>query len=86
MYPSTMKWTSLTNLFKNIYNFKEKNVYVSIKNLNEDTKVFVKGRVSEEDDNASKLICELLIPFEDVPSELWIQFPDIFLLLHRSIF
>ena len=45
--------------------------------LQEDSKVFVKGRVSEEDDNASKLICELIIPFEDVPSELWIQFPDI---------
>ena len=45
--------------------------------LEEDSKVFVKGRVSEEDDNASKLICELIIPFEDVPAELWIQFPDI---------
>ena len=45
--------------------------------LNEDTKVFVKGRVSEEDDNASKLICESIIPFEEVPCELWIQFPDI---------
>ena len=45
--------------------------------LEEDSKVFVKGRVSEEEDNASKLICELIIPFEDVPSELWIQFPDI---------
>ncbi len=45
--------------------------------LEEDSKVFVKGRVSEEDDNASKIICELLIPFEDVPSELWVQFPDI---------
>ena len=45
--------------------------------LNEDAKVFVKGRVSEDDDNASKLICESVIPFEDVPSELWIQFSDI---------
>ena len=45
--------------------------------LNEDTKVFVKGRVSEEDDNASKLICESIIPFEQVPCEIWIQFPDI---------
>ena len=45
--------------------------------LNEDTKVFVRGRVSEEDDNASKLICESIIPFEQVPCELWIQFPDI---------
>ena len=45
--------------------------------LNEDAKVFVKGRVSEEDDNASKLICEAIIPFEQVPCEVWIQFPDI---------
>ena len=44
--------------------------------LNEDTKVFVKGRVSEEDDNASKLICEAIIPFEQTTCDLWIQFPD----------
>ena len=44
--------------------------------LNEDSKVFVKGRVSEEDDNASKLICELIVPFEQTSCELWIQFPD----------
>ncbi len=45
--------------------------------LNEDIKVFVRGRVSEEDDNASKLICESIVAFEQVPCELWIQFPDI---------
>ena len=45
--------------------------------LNEDSKVFVKGRVSEEDGGASKLICETIIPFEDVPCELWVQFADI---------
>lgn len=44
--------------------------------LSEDTKVFVKGRVSEEDDNASKLICESIIPFEQTRCELWIQFQD----------
>lgn len=44
--------------------------------LNEDAKVFVKGRVSEEDDNASKLICESIVPFEKTTCELWIQFPD----------
>lgn len=45
--------------------------------LNEDAKVFVKGRVSEEEDNASKLICESIIPFEQTKRELWIQFADI---------
>ena len=45
--------------------------------MEEDAKVFVRGKVSEEDDSASKLICEMVIPFEDVPSQLWISFPDI---------
>ena len=44
--------------------------------LNEDSKVFVKGRVSEEDDAASKLICETIIPFEETKRELWIQYGD----------
>ena len=44
--------------------------------LNEDAKVFVKGRVSEEDDNASKLICEAIVPFEQITCNLWIQFAD----------
>ncbi len=44
--------------------------------LNEDSKVFVKGRVSEEDDAPSKLICESIIPFEKTKRELWIQYAD----------
>ena len=44
--------------------------------LEEDTKIFVKGRVSEEDDKASKLICEKILPFGQKKKELWIQFPD----------
>ncbi len=44
--------------------------------LNEDSKVFVKGRVSEEDDAPSKLICETIIPFEQTKRELWIQYGD----------
>lgn len=44
--------------------------------LEVDSKVFVRGRVSEEDDKPSKLICEKIIPFEQTKKELWIQFPD----------
>ena len=44
--------------------------------LNEDSKVFAKGRVSEEDDAPSKLICETIIPFEQTKRELWIQYGD----------
>lgn len=44
--------------------------------LTEDRKVFVRGRVSGEEDKDSKLICEKIWSFEDIPRELWIQFPD----------
>ncbi|MDY3248924.1 MAG: DNA polymerase III subunit alpha [Candidatus Choladocola sp.] len=44
--------------------------------LAEEKKVFVRGRVSCEEDKPSKLICEKIWPFEDMPQELWIQFAD----------
>jgi DNA polymerase-3 subunit alpha len=44
--------------------------------LEVDQKVFIRGRVSEEDEKASKLICEKIIPFEQTKKELWIQFPN----------
>jgi len=42
--------------------------------LVEDSKVFVQGRVNAEEDKASKLLCEKIIPFHALPKELWIQF------------
>ena len=42
--------------------------------MNVDDKVFVRGRVNAEDDKASKLICETIDSFDDVPRELWVQF------------
>ncbi|MCD8196920.1 MAG: DNA polymerase III subunit alpha [Lachnospiraceae bacterium] len=44
--------------------------------LNEDSMVFVSGRVSAELDKASKLIFEKLTPFERPRKELWVQFAD----------
>ena len=45
--------------------------------LMEDNKVFIKGKVTCEEDRPSKIICEQVIPFDLVPKELWIQFPTI---------
>ena len=42
--------------------------------LNEDARLFIQGRVSAEDDKASKLILEKVRTFDDMPKELWIQF------------
>lgn len=44
--------------------------------INEDAKVFIQGRVSAEDDKASKIILEKMRTFDDIPRELWIQFAD----------
>ena len=45
--------------------------------LNEDAKVFIEGRVSAEDDKASKLILERLTLFEERPKEVWIAFENL---------
>ena len=44
--------------------------------LTEDQRMFIQGRVSAEDDKASKLIFEKALLFEDVPCEMWIQFEN----------
>lgn len=42
----------------------------------EDAKLFIRGRVSIGDDPVGKLVCEQVVPFEDTPKELWLQFGD----------
>lgn len=44
--------------------------------LNEDAKVFISGRTSIGDDPAGRLICEQVIPFDEVPKDLWLKFAD----------
>ena len=44
------------------------------KNLIEDNKVFVTGRVQADDEKDGKLICESILPFDDVSKKLWIKF------------
>ncbi len=42
--------------------------------LEEERLVFIEGRVSAEVESDSKLILEWVVPFEEVPREVWIQF------------
>lgn len=42
--------------------------------LQEDAKVFVQGRVSAEEEKASKVICERVISFAEARRELWVKF------------
>lgn len=42
--------------------------------LTDDAKVFVRGRVSAEEEKNGKLICESIYSFSDARKELWLQF------------
>ena len=42
--------------------------------ISEEARVFIQGRVSAEDDKASKMILEKVRSFDDIPKELWFQF------------
>ena len=43
-------------------------------NLEEDSKVFVTGRVQADDEKDGKLICESIQKFDDISKKLWIKF------------
>ena len=43
--------------------------------LTEDRKVFIKGRVSLEEERDGKIILEKLTAFDEIPKKLWIKFP-----------
>ncbi len=44
--------------------------------LMEDSKVFIKGRVSLEEEKDGKLICERITGFDEISRKLWIKFPS----------
>ena len=44
--------------------------------LSEERKILIKGRVTVEEDKPAKLICQKIVPFDEVPRELWIQFEN----------
>lgn len=43
--------------------------------LAEDNKVFIRGRVSVEEDKDGKLICEKITGFDEITRKLWVKFP-----------
>ena len=42
--------------------------------LAEDSKVLIEGRVSAEEEKDAKVICNRIIPFENIPKKVWIRF------------
>ena len=42
--------------------------------LGEDQKIYIRGRVSASDDQQAKLVCEKILPFDEISKEIWIKF------------
>ncbi len=45
--------------------------------LGPEEKIFVRGKVTVEEEKAAKLICQEIIPFDAIPCELWVKFKDL---------
>ncbi len=44
--------------------------------IEEDNRVFIKGRVQADEDKDAKLICSRMVSFNDVPLDIWIRFKN----------
>ncbi|MDD3660640.1 MAG: DNA polymerase III subunit alpha [Lachnospiraceae bacterium] len=42
--------------------------------LTDDSKIFIRGRASVEEDKEGKVICENITPFDEMPKKVWIKF------------
>jgi DNA polymerase-3 subunit alpha len=44
--------------------------------LEEGRRVFISGRVTDDDENDLKVICDKVIEFDEIPGQIWIQFEN----------
>ncbi|MDF2944614.1 MAG: dnaE [Herbinix sp.] len=42
-----------------------------------DQKIFIRGKVTVEEDKPAKLICQNIIPFDSIPQEVWIKYSNL---------
>jgi len=46
------------------------------KMIQEDNKILVRGKITVEEEKPAKLICQEIIPFDSIPKEIWIKYPN----------
>lgn len=86
---SMMAFITLEDLFGNVEVIIFPRDYERYKeHLLEDNKVFIKGKVTVEEDKPAKIICGEIIPFDSIPKDVWIKFPtkDEFLLKEQELY
>ena len=73
-----MAFITLEDLFGNVEVIIFPRDYEKFKTMIEpDQKIFVRGKVTVEEEKAAKLICQDIIPFDSIPQEIWIKYPDL---------
>ncbi len=75
---SMMAFITLEDLFGVVEVIIFPRDYEKYKNMVEpDQKIFVRGKVTVEEEKAAKMICQNIIPFDRIPQELWIKYPNL---------
>lgn len=86
---SMMAFITVEDLFGNVEVIIFPRDYERYKeHLLEDNKVFIRGKITVEEDKPAKLICGEIIPFDSLPKDVWIKFPskDAFLLKEKDLY
>ena len=74
---TTMAFLTLEDLFGTVEVVVFPRDYEKYRTLiTEDAKLFIKGRVSAEEEKAAKLICMEIVAMDDLPRELWVRFEN----------
>ncbi|MGB4658194.1 MAG: DNA polymerase III subunit alpha [Mobilitalea sp.] len=75
---SMMAFITLEDLFGNVEVIIFPRDYEKFKTMIEpDQKIFIRGKVTVEEEKPAKLICQDIISFDSVPQELWIKYPNL---------
>jgi DNA polymerase III subunit alpha len=74
---SMMAFIALEDLFGTVEVIIFPRDYEKFKSMIEiDQKIFVRGKVTVEEEKAAKLICQDIIPFDSIVQEVWIKYKD----------
>lgn len=75
---SLMAFIMLEDIFGSIEVIIFPNDFDKYKSVLEiDNKIFIRGRVTMEEDKDAKLICQEIIPFNEIPREIWLRFSNL---------
>ena len=74
---SVMAFVTLEDMFGTVEVIVFPRDYEKNRHLIEvDKKVLIRGKIAVEEDRPAKLICQTIIPFDEIPKEIWIRFVD----------